>query len=115
MNLTLAKIGDDLCRRTELRDRLAGVLAGLEANSDPGQVRADPELLMRVIETMTMFDQYVHGYQILENRRLHDQAGTLVELVHGGVTFPPGSSVLEVGCGSERRPSCWPSEAPTLC
>lgn len=95
----LAEINDDLCLRTELRDRLAGVLAGLETDSDPAQVAADPELLMRVIETMSMFDQYVHGYQSQENRRLSDQAGTLVDLVHGGVAFPPGISVLEVGCG----------------
>jgi MerR family regulatory protein/Methyltransferase domain len=59
----------------------------------------DAELLMKVIETMTMFDRYVHGYRTAENARLHDQAGTLSELLHGDTGFPAGSAVLEVGCG----------------
>ena len=46
-----------------------------------------------------MFEQYVHGYRSEENRRLHDQAGTLVELLHGDTGYLPGSSVLEAGCG----------------
>jgi SAM-dependent methyltransferase len=54
---------------------------------------------MKVIESMTMFEPYVHGYHSQENQRLHDQAGTLVELLHGDTGFPPGASVLEVGCG----------------
>ncbi|HEX3542038.1 MAG TPA: methyltransferase domain-containing protein [Acidimicrobiales bacterium] len=43
--------------------------------------------------------QYVHGYDERENERLRDQAGTLVELLHGDVRYPAGSKVLEVGCG----------------
>lgn len=54
---------------------------------------------MKVIETMTMFEGYVHGYRAEENERLSDQAGTLVELLHGDTGYPTGSSVLEVGCG----------------
>jgi SAM-dependent methyltransferase len=42
---------------------------------------------------------YVHGYHPRENERLHDQAGTLVDLLHGDTIYPPGSSVLEAGCG----------------
>ncbi len=42
---------------------------------------------------------YVHGYDPRENRRLQDQASTLVELLHSDTTYPEGSSVLEAGCG----------------
>ncbi|HEV3102335.1 MAG TPA: methyltransferase domain-containing protein [Candidatus Dormibacteraeota bacterium] len=42
---------------------------------------------------------YVHGYDPRENERLQDQAGTLVELLHSDTAYPPGSTVLEVGCG----------------
>jgi hypothetical protein len=42
---------------------------------------------------------YVHGYHHRENERLEDQAGTLVELLHSDTAYPPGSTVLEVGCG----------------
>ncbi len=42
---------------------------------------------------------YVHGYQARENERLQDQAGTLVELLHADTAYPPGSTVLEAGCG----------------
>ncbi|MCG6500559.1 methyltransferase domain-containing protein [Kitasatospora sp. A2-31] len=42
---------------------------------------------------------YVHGYSETEARRLGDQANTLVELLHAGTAYPPGSRVLEVGCG----------------
>lgn len=43
--------------------------------------------------------RYVHGYDLRENARLHDQASTLVELLHGDTAYPAGSRVLEVGCG----------------
>ncbi len=46
-----------------------------------------------------MTSAYVHGYDAREAERLGDQAGTLVELVHGGTAFPAGSRVLEAGCG----------------
>jgi SAM-dependent methyltransferase len=42
---------------------------------------------------------YVHGYHQKENTRLHDQASTLVELLHADTTYPEGSRVLEAGCG----------------
>ena len=48
---------------------------------------------------MTMFEGYVHGYHPAENTRLHDQADTLLELLHGDTGYPAGSAVLEVGCG----------------
>jgi cyclopropane fatty-acyl-phospholipid synthase-like methyltransferase len=42
---------------------------------------------------------YVHGYSKKENTRLHDQASTLTELLHQDTLYPPGSKVLEAGCG----------------
>ena len=42
---------------------------------------------------------YVHGYSSREHFRLHDQANTLTELLHHDTTYPPGSRVLEAGCG----------------
>jgi len=41
----------------------------------------------------------VHGYREREGQRLADQAGTLVDLLHGDTSYPPGSTVLEAGCG----------------
>lgn len=46
-----------------------------------------------------MNETYVHGYRARENERLHDQAGTLVDLLHSDTAYPAGSLVLEVGCG----------------
>ena len=43
---------------------------------------------------------YVHGYSEREQIRLHDQANTLDELLHGDTRYPAGSHVLEAGCGS---------------
>lgn len=42
---------------------------------------------------------YVHGYDQREHLRLQDQAATLAELLHSDTVFPPGSQVLEAGCG----------------
>ena len=42
---------------------------------------------------------YVHGYSTKESARLTDQATTLTELLHADTLYPPGSLVLEVGCG----------------
>lgn len=42
---------------------------------------------------------YVHGYSPRESERLQDQAATLAELLHHDSLFPPGSRVLEAGCG----------------
>jgi SAM-dependent methyltransferase len=44
-------------------------------------------------------EAYVHGYDPRENERLQDQAGTLVDLLHSDASYPPGSEVLEAGCG----------------
>jgi DNA-binding transcriptional MerR regulator len=99
----LAGLDADLARRHELRERLAGALAAFDTHlADGGRLGgadAQVEPLMKVIETMTMFDGYVHGYRATENTRLHDQASTLVELLHADTGYPAGSSVLEVGCG----------------
>ena len=46
-----------------------------------------------------MNSAYVHGYDPLENTRLHDQAGTLAALLHADTAYPAGSRVLEAGCG----------------
>src|ERR1700730_12459934 len=46
-----------------------------------------------------MSEVYVHGYHPRENKRLEDQAGTLVDLLHSDTAYLGGSSVLEVGCG----------------
>jgi SAM-dependent methyltransferase len=43
--------------------------------------------------------EYVHGYGPRETRRLGDQADALAHLLHAGTAYPPGSRVLEVGCG----------------
>ena len=42
---------------------------------------------------------YIHGYNQRENNRLHDQAATLLELLHSDTRYPAGSKVLEAGCG----------------
>ena len=44
--------------------------------------------------------QYVHGYSAREADRLADQANTLAELLHHDTAYPPGSLVLECGCGA---------------
>jgi SAM-dependent methyltransferase len=46
-----------------------------------------------------MTNGYVHGYDQRESSRLRDQAGTLVDLLHGDTGYPAGSRVLEAGCG----------------
>jgi SAM-dependent methyltransferase len=42
---------------------------------------------------------YVHGYSERERQRLLDQASTHTELLHADTRYPPGSAVLEAGCG----------------
>jgi SAM-dependent methyltransferase len=42
---------------------------------------------------------YVHGRSDRESIRLHDQASGLGLLLHEGTRYPPGSTVLEAGCG----------------
>jgi ubiquinone/menaquinone biosynthesis C-methylase UbiE len=48
---------------------------------------------------MTLMKTYVHGYSKKESDRLTDQADTLAELLHFDTLYPPGSKVLEAGCG----------------
>jgi ubiquinone/menaquinone biosynthesis C-methylase UbiE len=43
--------------------------------------------------------RYVHGYSARESERLADQAQTLTDLLHRDTHYPPGSRVLEAGCG----------------
>ena len=43
---------------------------------------------------------YVHGYSAREAIRLKDQADTLARLLHHDTVYPPGSRVLECGCGT---------------
>jgi len=43
---------------------------------------------------------YVHGYDVRESTRLQDQASSVLELLHSDTRYPPGSRVLEVGCGT---------------
>ena len=43
---------------------------------------------------------YIHGYGERESERLLAQAASVVRLLHGDTRFPPGSRVLEVGCGT---------------
>lgn len=42
---------------------------------------------------------YVHGYSVLETQRLHDQAKTLIDLLHSDTVYPEGHHILEAGCG----------------
>lgn len=44
-------------------------------------------------------DGYVHGHTEREHERLVDQATRLSELLHYDTRYPPGSKVLEAGCG----------------
>jgi len=44
-------------------------------------------------------NQYVHGYSEREARRLQDQSQIIEKLLHGDTFYPPGSRVLEAGCG----------------
>lgn len=46
-----------------------------------------------------MADAYVHGYSAAEELRLTRQASILVDFIHASAIFPPGSRVLEAGCG----------------
>ena len=43
---------------------------------------------------------YIHGYDEQESDRLLAQAASVVDLLHDDTRYPPGSRVLEVGCGT---------------
>jgi ubiquinone/menaquinone biosynthesis C-methylase UbiE len=53
----------------------------------------------REAQPNTVQREYVHGYSERELTRLYDQANTLAQLFHHDASYPPGSVVLEVGCG----------------
>lgn len=42
---------------------------------------------------------YVHGYSARETQRLYEQAEILEEILHADTAYPPGTKVLEAGCG----------------
>ena len=42
----------------------------------------------------------MHGYDVRESTRLQDQASSVLELLHADTRYPPGSRVLEAGCGT---------------
>lgn len=48
---------------------------------------------------MSAGSDYIHGYTAREAQRLDDQGKTLAELLHADTGYPPGSRVLEAGCG----------------
>jgi len=56
--------------------------------------------------------RYVHGYSDREAERLHDQAQTLTELLHHDTRYPPGSKVLEAGCGVGAQTITLVSQSP---
>ena len=43
---------------------------------------------------------YIHGYDRAESDRLQAQATSVLQLLHADTRYPPGSLVLEVGCGT---------------
>lgn len=49
---------------------------------------------------MDEWRDYIHGYGEHESRRLSAQAGSVADLLHADTSYPPGSRVLEVGCGT---------------
>ncbi len=48
---------------------------------------------------MLLLTRYMHGYTQREAERLHDQSSILEQLLHSDIAYPPGSTVLEAGCG----------------
>ncbi|MEE1825093.1 methyltransferase domain-containing protein [Streptomyces sp. BE20] len=65
-----------------------------------GPTTARPDSIGRHADGTGAVDPaYVHGYSPAEARRLGDQADSLAELLHTGTAYPPGSRVLEAGCG----------------
>ena len=55
---------------------------------------------------------YVHGYGAREAQRLQDQANTLAGLLHWDTVYPPGSTVLEAGCGTGAQTVTLASQSP---
>ncbi len=44
-------------------------------------------------------NKYIHGYSKRETQRLREQSQILEPLMHGEISYPKGSIVLEPGCG----------------
>jgi SAM-dependent methyltransferase len=61
---------------------------------------------------MSSETRYVHGYSAREADRLADQASTLSELLHRDTVYPPGSRVLECGCGTGAQTILLASRSP---
>ena len=59
-----------------------------------------------------MANDYVHGYDPSETKRLHDQAATLKEILHADTLYPAGSRVLEAGCGVGAQTVILASQSP---
>jgi ubiquinone/menaquinone biosynthesis C-methylase UbiE len=60
-------------------------------------------------------ESYVHGYGDRERLRLHDQAQTLEPLLHADTRYPPGSRVLEAGCGTGAQTVPLARNSPAAC
>jgi SAM-dependent methyltransferase len=58
---------------------------------------------------------YVHGYSNVENGRLRDQANVLATLLHHDTHYPPGSRVLEAGCGIGAQTVLLAAQSPRAC
>jgi ubiquinone/menaquinone biosynthesis C-methylase UbiE len=56
--------------------------------------------------------RYVHGYSSREAERLLDQAQTLTYILHHDTRYPPGSRVLEAGCGVGAQTITLVSQSP---
>ena len=51
------------------------------------------------VYTVHMNKKYVHGYSPRETQRLREQSLIIEKLLHRDTQYPPGSRVLEAGCG----------------
>jgi SAM-dependent methyltransferase len=56
--------------------------------------------------------EYVHGYGTSESERLLAQAGSVLDLLHGDTSYPAGSLVLEVGCGTGAQTASLAKNSP---
>jgi SAM-dependent methyltransferase len=80
----------------------------VEERADKASVGA-----VRSVESKMADIQYVHGYSRRESDRLTDQANILGELLHHDTVYPPGSLVLECGCGTGAQTVFLASRNPT--
>jgi ubiquinone/menaquinone biosynthesis C-methylase UbiE len=53
-----------------------------------------------VENTVGKSTRYIHGYHERESQRLSAQAVSVLDLLHRDTSYPAGSRVLEVGCGT---------------